>query len=117
VTKKTTKKSPRAPKPEPAKVQIGPGAFMEDPYSPEFREEYPWTAGEMCDSYTSVEAMLFAWFEREGFDMSRGAVVDLAVRMSACISPFRSFYRATEGWEGYDLETCRQKAKLAEEKL
>lgn len=105
-------KSPRAPK-KKSKSK----ADQTDPPVDPFSEEFPWADSEMCDAYTSIEAKLFAWFEKEGLDLGRGAVLDLAVRMSACIEPFRSFYRATQGWDGYDLERCRQKAKLAEETL
>lgn len=120
MNKKVAKRSPRAPKgraKKPAKIEIAPGVEIDDPFSPEFREQFPWTAGEMHDSYTSIESLLFSWFEKEGLDLGRGAVMDLAVRVSVCIEPFRSFYRAIEGWDGYDVKKCRQKAKLAEEKL
>jgi hypothetical protein len=120
---KTSKKRPRASKkagkrPEaPSMIEVSPGFKIPDPHSSEFREGFPWTAGEICDSYTSIEAMLFSWFEKEGIDPARGAVMDLAVRVSTCIEPFRSFFRASQGWDGYDLKECLRKAKLAEEKL
>lgn len=55
-----------------------------DPPVDEFSEEFPWADSETCDAYTSIEAKLFSWFEKEGLDLGRGAVLDLAVRMSAC---------------------------------
>lgn len=121
-TKKKAKSRPdKAPAKKVERFVIGPPDYMDgaplqpDPHSEEFREEFPWTVGLACDAYTSIEAKIYAWFEKEGLDLGRGAMLDLAVRMSTCIEPFRSFYRASRGWEGYDLEQCRKKAEMAEE--
>lgn len=74
----------------------------------------------MDDAYTSVESMLYEWFADRDLcpgKLGRGDLADLAVKVSRCIEPFRSFFRATEGWDGYDLEEQRARARKAEKKL
>lgn len=68
-------------------------------------------------AYTSVEAMLYEWFEKEGLypgKLGRGDIQDLAERVSDRIRPFRNFFRASEGYQGYDLEKSRSEAREAE---
>lgn len=75
-------------------------------------------AEKLEDSYTSVEAMLYQWFEERNLypgELGRGDVQDLAVRVSSQIAPFRNFFRAHQGWDGYgDLEQYRKAAEKAE---
>lgn len=70
-------------------------------------------------AYTSVEAMLYTWFEEKGLypdKLGRGEIQDLAEKVSDEIMPYRNFYRAYEGHEGYDLTKSLAKAREAEKK-
>jgi len=74
-------------------------------------------ASDPMDAYTSVEAALFAWFTERGLypgRLEQGDILDLAVKMSAMVAPFRDFYRAHAGYDGYDLETTQRLAEEAE---
>jgi hypothetical protein len=72
---------------------------------------------EVNDSYTSVEAMLFEWFRTQDIPVGRGQVLDLAVKASNMIRPFRDYYRACAGHCGYDIRTCTARAEKAEKEL
>lgn len=71
-------------------------------------------------AYTDVEVSLYDWFRKKGLfpgKLGIGDVQDLAERISNLISPFRNKHRASEGWQGYDLDTCNKEAKEAEKNL
>jgi len=82
-------------------------------------------------AYTSVEAEIYSWaadidehLERLGAErrlfpgfLGRGDVVDLAERFSKMLEPYRNFFRAYEGHEGYDLDECLKEARKAEKEL
>lgn len=69
-------------------------------------------------AYTSIESLLYLWFEDRGLypgKLGRGDIQDLAEKVSDKIRPYRSFFRATEKWDSYDLEETRNEAREAEE--
>ena len=71
-------------------------------------------------AYTSVEKMLYKWFDSRGLypdKLGHRDVQDLAERVSEMIGPFRDFFRASQGWDGYDLNKTRIKADQTEKKL
>lgn len=71
-------------------------------------------------AYDSVEEVLYRWFMDHDLypgQLGVGDVQDLAEKVSGMMRPYRDFYRAHAGHDGYDIKKTFEEAKKHEDSL